>query len=109
MRRFLSSNLRQIRRSWYMFCLQFPGLPEAIFKARGFKLGTSALLRSSRPGTFSEEDLQQYRFAWSQRGGLTAMMNWYRAAFRYRTRIADRTVHVPTRILWGERDKFLLA
>src|SRR5215470_8953475 len=64
MRRFLSRNLRQVRRSWYMFCLQLPWLPEAVFRVHGFKIGTSALLRSSRPGTFSEEDLQQYRFAW---------------------------------------------
>ena len=109
MRRFLSSNLRQLRRSWYMFFLQVPWLPEALFRARNFKLGTSALLRSSRPDTFSEKDLTQYRAAWSQPGALTAMMNWYRAAFRHRPRIADRTVHVPTRILWGERDAFLLA
>jgi pimeloyl-ACP methyl ester carboxylesterase len=108
MRRFLKSDFRQLRRSWYMFALQIPWLPETIFRARNFKFGTSALLRSSRPGTFSEEDLAQYRAAWAQPGALTGMINWYRAAFRHRPQIADRTVHVPTRILWGERDAFLL-
>jgi pimeloyl-ACP methyl ester carboxylesterase len=108
MRRFLNGNLRQLRRSWYMFFFQLPWLPEAGFRARNFHLGASTLVRSSRPGTFCAEDLAHYRAAWSQPGALTGMIHWYRAAFRHRPQIADRTVHVPTRILWGERDAFLL-
>jgi pimeloyl-ACP methyl ester carboxylesterase len=37
------------------------------------------------------------------------MINWYRALFRVRTKFPDRTVRVPTRILWGEHDAFLLT
>jgi pimeloyl-ACP methyl ester carboxylesterase len=37
------------------------------------------------------------------------MINWYRALFRTRVTFPEKTVHVPTRILWGERDGFLLA
>jgi pimeloyl-ACP methyl ester carboxylesterase len=37
------------------------------------------------------------------------MINWYRALFRTRVTFPDETVHVPTRILWGDRDAFLLA
>jgi len=109
MRRYLKTNRRQLRRSWYMFFFQLPWLPEAAFSAFNFKLGVRSLVRSSRPGTFSSEDLAQYRAAWSQPGALTAMINWYRAAFRYRSKFTDSTVHVPTRILWGERDAFLLS
>jgi pimeloyl-ACP methyl ester carboxylesterase len=109
MLRYLKSNLRQIRRSWYMFLLQLPSLPEHVFSAFDFRFGKRALLNSSRPGTFSNDDLAQYRAAWSQPGALTAMMNWYRATFRYRSKFPDSTVHVPTRILWGERDAFLLS
>lgn len=109
MRRFLKSHPRQTLRSWYMFFFQLPWLPEAVFSAFRFRIGAGSLLRSSRPGTFSPEDLARYREAWSQPGALTAMVNWYRALFRHRTKFPDRTVHVPTRILWGERDAFLLA
>lgn len=109
MRRYLKTNRRQLRRSWYMFFFQLPWLPEAAFSAFNFKLGVRSLVRSSRPGTFSPEDLAQYRAAWSQPGALTATINWYRAAFRYRSKFPDSTVHVPTRILWGERDAFLLS
>jgi pimeloyl-ACP methyl ester carboxylesterase len=109
MRRYMMTHLRQALRSWYIFFLQLPYVPEALFSAFNFRVGTSALLRSSRPGTFSPDDLIEYRAAWSQPGALTSMMNWYRALFHCRTRFPDRTVHVPTRILWGERDAFLLS
>ena len=105
--RYLKTNLRQLRRSWYMLFFQLPFLPEAAFRAFRFGLGVRSLVRSSRPGTFSDEDLALYRAAWSQPGALTAMINWYRAA-RYRSKFPDSKVHVPTRILWGERDAFLL-
>jgi epoxide hydrolase 4 len=109
MRRFLKTNRRQLRRSWYMFFFQLPFLPEAALSAFDFRLGVRSLVRSSRPGTFSPEDLAKYRAAWSQPGALTAMINWYRAAFRYRSKFPDSTVHVPTRILCGLRDAFLLS
>jgi pimeloyl-ACP methyl ester carboxylesterase len=109
MRRYLNTNHRQLRRSWYMFFFQLPWLPEAAFSAFDFRLGVRSLVRSSRSGTFSPEDIAQYRVAWSQPGALTAMINWYRAALRHRTKFPDSTVHVPTRILWGERDAFLLS
>lgn len=109
MLRFLKSNLRQVRRSWYMFLFQLPVLPEMVFSAFRFRFGANALLRSSRPGTFSLEDLEQYRGAWSQPGALTGSMNWYRAAARHRAKFPYPTVRVPTRILWGMRDAFLLS
>jgi pimeloyl-ACP methyl ester carboxylesterase len=109
LRRFLNTRPRQMLRSWYIFFFQIPWLPETLFSAFDFCLARRALVRSSRRGTFSAEDLAQYRTAWSQPGALTAMINWYRAAVRYRARFRDPTVRVPTRILWGERDKFLIS
>jgi len=109
MRRYLKTNRRQLRRSWYIFFFQLPWLPELFFSAFDFRIGVRSLVRSSRPGTFLPEDLALYRAAWSQPGAISAMINWYRALFRHRTRFPDRTVHVPTRILWGMRDAFLLA
>src|SRR5260370_42102532 len=61
MRRFLMSNRRQMRRSWYMFFFQIPFLPEALFSANNFRMGASTLEHSSRPGTFSFEDRARYR------------------------------------------------
>src|SRR6266850_1262085 len=109
MRKFMKTRLRQVLRSWYIFFFQLPWLPEALFSAFHFRLGSRLLLRSGHPGSFSAEDLAQYHAAWSQPGALSGMIHWYRALFRYRTKFPDRTVRIPTRILWGERDAFLLS
>lgn len=109
MRRYVYMRLPQTLRSWYIFFFQVPWLPEALFSAFDFTMGTRALCGSSRPGTFSTADLAQYCAAWSQPGALRAMIHWYRAAMRYRFPFPDHTVRVPTRILWGERDRFLMA
>ena len=109
MSRHLRTNWMQTRKSWYMFFFQLPWLPEMGFKYSNFRMGERSLIGSSRAGTFGANDLAQYRAAWSQPGALTGMINWYRAAFRHRTRFPDTRVHVPTRILWGERDIFLSA
>jgi epoxide hydrolase 4 len=109
MLKFLNTRTRQLLRSWYIFFFQLPWLPEAFFSAFDYHIAARSLVRSSRPRTFSPEDLALYRAAWSQPGALTAMINWYRALLRHRTKFSDRTVHVPTRILWGERDMFLLS
>jgi pimeloyl-ACP methyl ester carboxylesterase len=106
--RYLRTNLRQLRRSWYMFFFQLPFIPEAAFSAFHFRLGVRSLVGSSRPGTFTPGDLAQYRAAWSQPGAMTGMINWYRAAARHRSKFPDAKVHVPTRILWGMHDAFLL-
>ncbi len=109
MQRYLMKNRCQLRKSWYMFFFQLPFLPEAFLGMRNSRNGVASLVGSSRPGTFSPDDLAQYRAAWSQPGALTSMINWYRAAFRYRTPFPDRTVRVPTRILWGVGDAFLMV
>jgi epoxide hydrolase 4 len=107
MLRFLRTNPRQMLRSWYMAFFQIPWLPELLFARNGAR----ALVDTSRPGTFSAEDLEQYRAAWGQPGALTAMINWYRALFRDLpdSRSVESRVTVPTRILWGVKDRFLVA
>jgi len=107
--RTLGSNPYQMLRSWYMAFFQLPRIPELHFSANNFAEGVKALVASSRPGTFTPQDLDQYRKAWCNPGTVTAMINWYRALFRTRPPLPeDPRIHVPTRILWGERDIFLL-
>ena len=63
------------------------------------------LRRSGKPTTFSDEDLAEYRKAWTNSGGLTGMINWYRALVRHRSRsAADIRVHMPALVLWGKQD-----
>jgi pimeloyl-ACP methyl ester carboxylesterase len=104
-------NLRQIRRSWYIFLFQLPGLPEWWLSRRDFARLHWLMRASSRKGTFSDEDLQRYRDAWAQPGALAATIGWYRALGRSMLARGRRPeagpVRVPTVILWGERDAAL--
>lgn len=105
---FFRKHPRQLLKSWYIGYFQIPGLADWSIKANNFQQAASALLKSSRPGTFSEVDIAEYKNAWKNSGGMTGMLNWYRALGRYRpTMPEDIRLHMPVRILWGKRDAFL--
>ena len=111
MSRFLLRSPRQMLKSWYIFFFQIPRLPEWLLLRRECA-GLRRMMRlSSKPSVFSEADLDEYVRAWSQPGALTAMIHWYRAAFRQGVRgpwnpvkIAPRRVRLPTLMLWGKND-----
>ncbi|SNC68163.1 Pimeloyl-ACP methyl ester carboxylesterase [Hymenobacter gelipurpurascens] len=104
----LSRPTRQLRKSWYIFFFQLPWLPEQLFRRNQYRFGRGSLRGTSRPGTFTSEDLKQYVAAWSQPGALTGMINWYRAAFRNARRVGKiGRITVPVRLLWGRQDAFL--
>jgi epoxide hydrolase 4 len=106
--RALRTNPRQMLRSWYIFLLQLPWLPEWAGRRRNWEPVVQAMQSSSRPGTFTAEDFDRYRAAWSQPGAYHTMIHWYRAALRARPPDPpDLRIRVPTLVLWGERDKFI--
>ncbi len=103
----LRTDRRQLRRSWYILALQLPWFPELLVRADGYRLFARGLRRTARRGTFSDADLDRYREAWAQPGAMTAMMNYYRA-IRGRRPPSGQRVTVPTHIVWGVNDRFLL-
>ncbi|RPI31659.1 MAG: alpha/beta hydrolase [Chloroflexota bacterium] len=105
MRRQLMFNPLQFFHSLYALFFQIPRLPEAMLRANDWERLAKVLIHTSRPGTFSPGDLEQYRQAWRQKDAMTCMLNWYRASFRMPPSIpANSRVHTPTLILWGKRD-----
>jgi epoxide hydrolase 4 len=107
-RRYLATSPRQLLKSWYTFYFQLPWLPEVLFRRRNWKGLTESMRATSRPGTFSDADLDRYRAAWSEPGAMTAMIHWYRAAMRVPPAPRDDVrVHVPAMLIWGAKDKFL--
>lgn len=95
----------QLGRSLYAAFFQIPWLPEALSRNDDWALVVRSIQASSRPGTFTEADFEQYRRAWWQPGAFTAMLNWYRANFRRPPRVSSRQrIRVPTLILWGVKD-----
>ncbi|MFO7536979.1 MAG: alpha/beta hydrolase [Chloroflexota bacterium] len=108
MARHLRQSRAQLRKSWYIFFFQLPWLPEALIRRNNWAQAVWALKGSSRPGTFSETDLEQYRRAWSQPGAMTGMINWYRAIMQKRpTSSPNPLIRVPTLLIWGAQDRFL--
>jgi epoxide hydrolase 4 len=100
----------QFFKSWYMLFFQLPWLPEKILGRRQGR-GASELIRktSCNPARFPDEALEIYRANAARPGGLRAMLNWYRAAFRsseLRSIFSGKvpTIDIPILFLWGDQD-----
>jgi pimeloyl-ACP methyl ester carboxylesterase len=105
-------HFEQLKKSWYIFFFQFRWLPEKLL-GRNNGRATSGVIRgtSRNPARFSAEDLEVYRANAARPGGLTAMINWYRAiskkaASRFRAGNIP-VIHTPTLFLWGDADTAL--
>jgi epoxide hydrolase 4 len=101
----IRSNIRQLFKSWYIFAVQIPRLPEAMLLRNNAADIERAFLDSAKKATFSTGDIEKYREAWLCPGAMTAMLNWYRAALRHPPDDpASWRVTVPTLMLWGKQD-----
>jgi len=103
--------LKQLRKSWYMFFFQIPWLPEALLGAHeAAAVGRAFSDMAVDKSRFPEDVTCVFRENAREPGGLTAMLNYYRAlfrAFRDRSLPAVAEITVPTLLLWGEEDKAL--
>jgi epoxide hydrolase 4 len=105
MQKSLMFNPEQVLRSSYALFFQLPWIPEAIARNEDWKLVVNAMRESSRPGTFSDEDMEYYRAAWWRKDAFTSMLNWYRANARFHPVLpGEARVSVPTLLIWGEQD-----
>jgi pimeloyl-ACP methyl ester carboxylesterase len=103
----------QMMKSWYMLFFQIPGLPEYLLGRGGGRATADLIRRTSRnPARFTPDAMEVYRQNAARPGGLTAMLNWYRAMFRggelgrlRKTRFPK--IETPTLFLWGDADSAL--
>ncbi len=104
---------RQLKRSQYMFFFQIPGLPERLLARNGAEaIGKAFLNMAIDKDRFPPDIIDFYRKNALEPGALTAMINYYRAAFRSRLKnnLAGPDVPMvalPTMIVWGEEDTAL--
>jgi len=103
-RRELSKLSSQWWRSSYAAFFQLPALPEAVLRARNYRL----LRRALRTPAPEPDTMSRYREALARPGALTGGLNYYRAVVRY-PRPDSRHITVPTLVLWGANDPFLVA
>lgn len=101
----LRSNVRQLFKSWYIFFIQIPWLPEAMLAGNKMTGILRAFKNSAKPSTFSDEDIARYVEAWSHEGAMNAMLNWYRAALRHGPPEPQNwRLAMPVQMIWGAKD-----
>ena len=103
---------KQFLASWYMFFFQLPAIPEYLFKKDDYAaLAKSLRETTAARGVFSDEEIAEYKKAWSQPGATTAMINYYRANIVKRMfgkNVLPPKIEVPTVFIYGEKDKAVL-
>ncbi|MBW4437491.1 MAG: alpha/beta hydrolase [Pleurocapsa minor GSE-CHR-MK-17-07R] len=101
----IRANPAQMMKSWYIGFFQIPYLPDLLLTLGEAQGAATMLLRTSNPGSFSDEDLGFYIAAWKQPGAMTAMLNWYRSMVQLPpSRLTNPTVTMPVLIQWGKND-----
>lgn len=108
----LVSNLDQVRRSWFIFAFQVPGIPELLIQRNLKEFVTNALREHAiRKGAFSAEETQIYEAALEKPGVLQAALSYYRHLFWPPMWVLNwvrdpQQVRSPTLVLWGKEDSF---
>jgi epoxide hydrolase 4 len=97
----------QLRRLWYFFFFQPPGVPERTVRARSWRF-FRRYQRDARP-PYTPEETKRYIESWEQPGAATAIINYYRAAVRgsKQAQAQIRPISAPTLVIWGQRDRYL--
>jgi pimeloyl-ACP methyl ester carboxylesterase len=114
----LRENPAQQKASQYILVHRTPEAEDILTRDNYAVLVSNLLKNGMRQGYFTEEDKKAYIKAWSQPGALTGGLNYYRAAdLGSFTGESDDslsadpslfTVKVPTLVIWGEKDRWLL-
>lgn len=105
----------QLLKSWYIFFFQIPKLPEFLLGRDNARAIGDMFRRGTRQGSrFPDNVVDVYRKNATRPGGLTAMLNWYRAYFQRKKEPRSRgpraptspfpIIKTPTLFLWGDAD-----
>lgn len=109
----LASNFDQVRRSWYVFAFQIPGLPEWLIQQNLSEFVKNTFQGNAvRKGAFSKRDTEIYQSALSKPGVLQSALSYYRQLFAPQLLLrqfgrSPKPIQSPTLVLWGEDDQFL--
>lgn len=97
---------RQLKKSWYVFMFQLPKLPEYFLtKDHADKICGLFYKAFVEKSKVSKTAVDIYVENALRPGGMTAMLNWYRAAIRSPyTKGQNNMIEVPTLMIWGEKD-----
>ncbi|XP_071964790.1 epoxide hydrolase 4-like [Antedon mediterranea] len=108
MKQHLMSHLSQFRKSWFMFFFQIPYLSEMMIQANDYGFIEDCFYGKSRtPADMcTQDDMEAMKYAFSQKGNVTAALNYYRASSKTKP-MKSKNVSSPTLLIWGEKDDVL--
>lgn len=104
-KKYLVTHPKQILKSWYIFFIQLPILPEFLLRYRRYAMMSRMLKKNGYP----EVKLSTLRQSWIKHNKLRSMLNWYRAMKYLDIKKSKSTILVPTHIVWGDNDPFCLS
>lgn len=116
----LRNNPDQQKASAYMLMFRSKEAEQILSANNYASLVDTVLTDGLKHGYFTKEDKKAYMEAWSQPDALTGGLNYYRAASlsgltgetsatALETIPGHLVVKVPTLIIWGEKDRYLLT
>lgn len=104
-KKYLLSHPRQLLKSWYIFFIQIPLIPEFFFGFNSYTVLSSMLTKHDYP----EDKLRDLRNSWIKHKKFSFMLNWYRAMRYMNIKLPKSKIQVPTHIVWGEKDPFCMS
>jgi pimeloyl-ACP methyl ester carboxylesterase len=119
----LKENPAQQLASRYMIAVRDPAAVNNLVVNNYDPLSKLFLADGLRDGRLTDEDRDAYLKAWSQPGALESALNYYRAAHvgppdpathaaangNYTPDLRSTVVKVPTLLIWGMQDRYILA
>jgi pimeloyl-ACP methyl ester carboxylesterase len=116
----LRENPDQQKASQYMLLFRSPQAEQMLSANHYNAFAQSILGEGLKKGSFTEADKEAYLKAWSQPGALTGGLNYYRAnelgppstqnkEVNLTKELPTTTTNVPTLVIWGEKDPYLLT
>jgi epoxide hydrolase 4 len=106
----MGRNWAQLKKSWYMFFFQLPGLPEwGATRNDGQAIRDTFRGMAIDKSNFTKDVLDRYAKDAQRPGAIRGMINWYRAALRIGGKLRGPwpMIETPTLIVWGEEDAAL--
>lgn len=106
----LKQNPKQQKASSYM-ALLCSSMAEQTLSANNYEPLVNIVFGDGlKTGVLTESDKQVYLRAWSEPGALTGSLNYYRAVkdLGYGLDTSSYQVNVPTLVIWGEKDLYLM-
>jgi len=93
-----------------MFFYQSPFLPEMLFQSDDFgifqELFHKKPLGMVNKDFITDDDIEVYKYTFSQKGTTKAAINYYRALFQFQSDFSRAEVSAPVLLIWGCKDRF---